>query len=59
MLRSCLENFGIFVYHGMGVGAGWVNELLTEGYYIFADMKQKVGSCREFTNYLKTRVDNQ
>jgi hypothetical protein len=47
----------------MGEGAGWVNELLKEGYYIrrvlyLAEMKQKAGSCREFTNYLKTRVDN-
>jgi hypothetical protein len=29
MLRSCPENFGVFLYHGMGVG-----ELLKEGYYI-------------------------
>jgi hypothetical protein len=47
----------------MGEGAGWVNELLKEGYYIrrvlyLAEMKQKAGSCREFTNYLKTEVDN-
>ncbi len=34
MLRSCSKNFGIFLYHGMGVGAGWVNEMLKEGYYI-------------------------
>jgi hypothetical protein len=34
MLRSCPKIFGIFLYHGMGVGAGWVNELLKEGYYI-------------------------
>jgi hypothetical protein len=54
MLRSCKKNFGIFLYHGMGVHAGWVNELLKEGYYISAEMKQKAGSCREFTNYLKT-----
>jgi len=63
MLRSCPKNFGIFLYHGMGVGAGWLNELLKEGYYIrrvlyLAEMKQKAGSCREFTNYLKTGVDN-
>jgi hypothetical protein len=23
-----------FLYHGMGVGAGWVNVLLKEGYFI-------------------------
>jgi hypothetical protein len=34
MLRSCPKNFGIFLYHGMGVSAGCVNELLKEGYYI-------------------------
>jgi hypothetical protein len=34
MLRSCPKNFGIFLYPGMGVGAGWVNEILKEGYYI-------------------------
>jgi hypothetical protein len=34
MLRSYPKNFGILLYHGMGVGAGWVNELLKEGYYI-------------------------
>jgi len=58
MLRSCPKNFGIFLYHGMGVSAGWANELLKEGYYIFAEKKQKAGSRREFTNYLKTSVDN-
>jgi hypothetical protein len=34
MLRSCPKKFGIFLYHGMGVGGGWGNELLKEGYYI-------------------------
>jgi len=39
MLRSCPKNFGIFLYHGMGVAAGWGNELTKKG----------IISCRDET----------